>query len=163
MKICIFTVLYLYVLSVYALSPSKIDMQRSWMMDNWESIETTVSQSKSYELIPVLSTLSDLWYRRDGAMTGEISGFLIKALIYHPDLMLPMLVEKKDSFNRWLSAFNGIVFTDYAGNQFHELKQLHKEFTEAMTEYHKTCSDELKPYVQKILDQLKVTKVRVVD
>lgn len=162
MKKIIFLLLALYSLFTQAAS-LKNEINLSWMANNFQQIEKTLSSRESYELIPVINTLSEIWYRRDGAITGEVSTPIILALIFHPELMLPMLADRPDSFDRWLSQFNGIVFTDYSGDSFDELKLLHKQLTESMSNFAKSCDPHLTPYANKILQQLKITEVRVVD
>lgn len=162
MKKIIFLLLFIYPLFTQAAS-LKNEINLAWMANNFQQIEKTVSGNKSYELIAVINTLADIWYHRDGATTGEVSIPIIHALISHPELMLPMLADKPDSFDLWLSQFNGIIFTDFSGNSFNELKLLHEQLTESMFNFSKSCDPNLMPHAGKILKQLKITEVKRID
>lgn len=161
MKVMVSLLLLMYCFSAQATS-LKNEINLSWLSEHIEDVEKNLSNHNTYQLIPVINLLSDIWYNRDGATTGEVSIPIIKALIFHPELMLPMLIEKTDSFERWLLQFNGIVFTDFSGDNAEDLKLLHKKLTESMSNFIAHCDVELKPYAHKILKQLEITEVRVI-
>ncbi len=161
-KKIIFFLFFLCSLPAQAVS-IKNEINLTWMADNFQQVEKTVSGNRSYELIPVINTLSEIWHRRDGATTGEVSTLIIRALIFHPELMLPMLADKPDSFERWLSQFNGIIFTDYSGDTFDELKLLHKQLTESMLNVSNSCDSGLTHYANRILKQLTITEIKRID
>ncbi|QFU06880.1 hypothetical protein FIU82_17945 (plasmid) [Pseudoalteromonas sp. THAF3] len=158
----IFLVFSIFSLSAHATS-LKNENNLSWLLNNYDKVEETVSRDKSYELIPVTNTLVEIWYHRDGATTAEVSIPIIMALIHHPDIMLPMLADNPDSFDRWLSQFNGIVFMDFSGESFDELTSLKVQLAESMSSFSQRSDHQLKPFVNKLLKQLEVTEVRTVN
>lgn len=134
-----------------------------WLQNNYSDIETIVKNKNSVYFVPVLNTLGDIWYKRDGATTGEISPLLAKSLIANPDLMLYIFAEHPDSFSKWLSQLQGTLFTDITGENYNKLKILHLELYKSMNSYIKTGNKDLVPFSKRIIEKLKVIKVRVVD
>lgn len=134
-----------------------------WLQNNYSDIETIVKNKNSVYFVPVLNTLGDIWYKRDGATTGEISPLLAKSLIANPDLMLYIFAEHPDSFSKWLSQLQGTLFTDITGEKYNELKILHLELYKSMNKYIKTGNKDLVPFSKRIIEKLKDIEVRVVD
>ena len=160
--------LILFILAVMLCMPamavsSKNEINLIWMNENQQQIKSTVIDAKSYQLVPTLNTLVDIWLQRDGATTGEVSTYIILALIHHQELMLSMLVENEKSFIYWLSEFQGIVFTDFSGDSFDELQSLHNQLSASMAECIKKCDSNLAINAKKILNKLNETEVRAVD
>ncbi len=143
---------------------SKNSINLDWLHENYNDIEVLVQKKeKNSSLIPVLNTLGDIWYKRYGGTTGEVSPLLAKALITNPDLMLSVLADYPESFSRWLSQLQGTLFTDFTGTQFNELKKLHSRLYKAMQEYTKTGHENLIPFARRLAEKLKTIKIRTVD
>jgi len=162
MRIIIFLLLAILTFSAQS-KPSRNEVNLNWMLNNYSEIEKNISTKQPTVLIPILNTLTDIWVHRDGATTTEVSPLIIEALIYKPKLMLSMLADKPDSFDRWLTQFSGQIFRDFSGKDFDELVLLHKQLNTSMLDFSKNGVAELKPYADKIIQQLKVTKVSKVD
>lgn len=135
----------------------------NWLHDNYSEIEKVVSNNDSPFFVPVINTLSDIWYKRDGATTGEISPLLAYALISKPELVLCTLSQYPESFQKWLSQLQGTLFTDVTGEQSGELKKIHIELQASMDSYTKTGKVNLIPFSKQISEQLKLIEIRIVD
>ncbi|MGR5284237.1 hypothetical protein ACP3V5_02875 [Vibrio maritimus] len=141
----------------------RLNMSLEWFHANYHQIENVLSQKSSFELVPIASTLTEIWLRRDGGLTAEVSQPIVVALIYHPNVMLPMLVEHPKSFSRWLDDLDGVVFTDYSGEQYEELTHLHLSLEQSMENYISSGDLPYKAEAQEILEIVKATKVREID
>ena len=144
-------------------SAAKNDTNLIWFDQYLPRITETVTGEITFELIPILNTLTEIWLKRDGGTTAEVSLPIMSALIKHPKLMLPMLTEDSKSFERWLKQFNGIVFTDFSGDRKDQLERMHSELEKSMIECLTRCDKELIPFAEQIVEQLKNTMITVVD
>lgn len=135
----------------------------TWLHNNYSEIEKVVNNNDSPYFVPVINTLSDIWYKRDGATTGEISPLLAYALISKPELVLCTLAQHPESFKKWLSQLQGTLFTDVTGEQSDELKKIHSNLQISMDNYTETGKAYLIPFSKQISEQLKLIEVRIVD
>lgn len=83
------------------------------MIDNHQTIETTLKDSNPSTLVPTIFTLIEIWKRRDGALSGEVSPLILKALIADPYTTLLLLSKQPLSFDNWLDELEGMAFTAY--------------------------------------------------
>jgi len=159
-----FTRFLVIILMLLAANPafatsSKNMINLDWLHENYSDIDALVQKKgENSSLIPVLNTLGEIWYKRNGGTTGEISPLLAKALITNPDLMLSILADYPESFSRWLSRLQGTLFTDFTGTQFNDLEKLHARLYKAMKEYTKTGHENLIPFAYRLVEQLKTIK-----
>jgi hypothetical protein len=144
-------------------SPSINVTNLTWLHDNYPEIEDVVNNKESSYFIPVINTLNDIWIKRDGATTGEISPLLAYALISNPELVLCVLSQQPDSFTKWLSQLQGTLFTDVTGEKSDELKIILSDLQSSMSNYSKTGKKILTPFSKQLGEQLKLIEVRVVD
>jgi len=136
---CLIIIVMLLAVNPAFATGSKNRINLDWLHENYSDIEILVQKKgENSSLIPVLNTLGEIWYKRDGGSTGEISPLLAKALITNPDLMLSVLADYPESFSQWLSQLQGILFTDFTGTQFNELKKLHSRLYKAMQDIQKS-------------------------
>ncbi|MCS0449420.1 hypothetical protein [Vibrio diabolicus] len=75
-------------------------------------------------MVPALFSLVEIWKRRDGAISGEVSPLLLVALKIEPQNTLLLLPENPESFNKWLNELEGMVFTDHTGDESNQLEKL---------------------------------------
>ena len=80
---------------------SEIHLLLNWMIDNHQTIETTLKDSNPSTLVPTIFTLIEIWKRRDGALSGEVSPLILKALIADPYTTVLLLSKQPLSFDNW--------------------------------------------------------------
>ncbi|EME0096365.1 hypothetical protein VXI05_004469 [Vibrio parahaemolyticus] len=133
------------------------------MIENYKSIESNLEKKEALEIVPTLFSLVEIWKRRDGAISGEVSPLLLVALKVEPQNTLLLLSESPESFYKWLNELEGMVFTDHTGNERVRLERLRVEVLETMKSYSRNRSDKLKPMADALIERLEVIKVRVID
>ncbi|WP_064608794.1 hypothetical protein [Photobacterium sp. J15] len=158
----VLTFILLLSASASATTP-KNQMNLDWFLSNYHSIERTILTEDKKAVIPILNTLGEIWYKRDGATSGEISPLLAQALITHTDIALSVLSDYPESFERWLAQLQGVLFTDIDGNQKDSLIALRSELITTLSEYSQIGDKRLVPYALRLLDRIKEINVRVVD
>lgn len=80
------------------------------MNDTYKVVETNLYESNASNRFPTLSTLIDLWFTRDGSISGEVFLLMVVGPKVHPELTLRMMLVNKSSFERWLDELEGMVF-----------------------------------------------------
>ncbi|WP_253652136.1 MULTISPECIES: hypothetical protein [unclassified Vibrio] len=86
-------------------------------------------------MVPALFSLVEIWKRRDGAISGEVSPLLLVALKIEPQNTLLLLPENPESFNKWLNELEGMVFTDHTGDESNQLEKLRVDVLATMKSY----------------------------
>lgn len=162
MKRLLLAILFLASCSTSA-STYKNEANLSWLHENYKSILIEVSKTNSPHQLPIINTIGEVWKRRDGGTSGEVSPLIATALINAPSLMLSVFEENPDSFKKWLNELESPLFTDFTGEGYEELTALHKELLEAMTIYIQIGDARLTPFAESLVDELKSISVRVVD
>lgn len=162
MKKLLMAVLFLASCSTSA-TTYKNEANLTWLHENYRFIRVEVSKANSSHQLPIINTIGEIWKRRDGGTSGEVSPLIAKALISSPSLMLSVFEENPDSFKTWLNELESPLFTDFTGEGYDELIALHKELLEAMTIYTQTGDTRLTPFAEQLVDELKGISVRVVD
>ena len=162
MKRLLLAVLFLASCSTNA-TTYKNEANLTWLHENYQSILVEVSKENSLHKLPIINTLGEIWKRRDGGTSGEVSPLIAKALISSPSLMLSVFEEEPDSFKEWLNELESPLFTDFTGEEHEELTALHKELLAAMTSYAQTGDARLMPFAERLANVLKDISIRVVD
>ncbi|MGP1388571.1 hypothetical protein ACXHP7_18020 [Vibrio chemaguriensis] len=86
-------------------------------------------------MVPALFSLVEIWKRRDGAISGEVSPLLLVALKIEPQNTLLLLPENPESFNKWLNELEGMVLTDHTGDEGNQLEKLRVDVLATMKSY----------------------------
>lgn len=120
-------------LNAYAETLAEVNM--AWLSKHHNSAEQALSSVKDANFLPTLNTAVAIWLHRDGALTGEISPYLIKAIIADPELTLMALNDAPESFNKWLKQLQGQVFTVVEVSQIEPLTDLKSELESALVAY----------------------------
>lgn len=109
--------------------------QHVWMQSHYTVIEHDLRTQSLDAVIPHITTLVSIWEQRDGAMSGEVSPLLITAIIHHTDTTLAMMGASTAAYSKWLNELEGIVFTDFSGDQFAALVALKSALSDALKHY----------------------------
>ncbi|EGR0111181.1 hypothetical protein OC508_20070 [Vibrio vulnificus] len=145
-------------------SLSRVDLNLRWMKDNYTVIEEILSGDYSHMVIPTVNTLGEIWFHRDGGVSGEVSPLLVIGLTHHTSITLAVLSSKPDSFSKWLNELQGIVFTDFNGGEVERLTQSHEELVRALRTYlASNPQEDFAHYGQILLERVEVISVRSVD
>ncbi|WP_282249070.1 hypothetical protein [Vibrio campbellii] len=105
----------------------------------------------------------EIWKRRDGAISGEVSPLLLVALKVEPQNTLLLLSESPESFDKWLNELEGMVFTDHTGNETNRLEKLRVDVLVSMKSYSRKQPDKLKSMADALIERLEVINVSVID
>ncbi|KLV05523.1 hypothetical protein ABT56_11170 [Photobacterium aquae] len=128
------------------------NLNLEWMKENHRLIEMDLKNRKTNEIIKDLNTLTNIWIERDGAVSGEVSPLLIIAIEKHTDFTLSILSSHPRSFNKWLNELEGIVFTDFNGDQKEKLLKMKKSLSDSLVIYLQSePSESLKPFALELL------------
>ncbi|YCO04928.1 hypothetical protein ACB087_15665 [Vibrio sp. VNB-15] len=95
-------------LQVYA-KEIEVDLLHSWIVENYQTIELNLEKKEYSEIVPIVFSLVEIWKRRNGAISGEVSPLLLIALKVEPQNTLLLLSEKPEPFNKWLNELEGMV------------------------------------------------------
>ncbi|HHF2856172.1 hypothetical protein MTR11_09020 [Vibrio sp. CCB-PB317] len=147
---------------LYAKTP-EVSLLHNWMIENYKSIESNLEKKGGSKIVPTLFSLVEIWKRRDGAISGEVSPLLLVALKVEPQNTLLLLSENPESFDKWLSELEGMVFTDHTGNEANRLEKLRVDVLATMKSYSIKQPDKLKLMADALVERLEVIKVSVID
>ena len=159
---------YLFVLSVLlgcvsANTSSLTGANMQWLDQHHEQLVTTLSSSENTDFIPSLNTLLALWEHRDGAITGEVSPYIIQSIVAAPELVLGALESHPGSYSRWLEQLQGQVFTAIEPEQMERLNRLKLDLESALTRYITQPDSQKVESANRLLEQVQAITVRVVD
>lgn len=141
----------------------EVNLLHNWMIENYQSIESNLEKKEASEMVPTLFSLVEIWKRRDGAISGEVSPLLLVALKVEPQNTLLLLSEKQESFDKWLNELEGMVFTDHRGDESNQLEKLRVDVLATMKSYSRKQPDKLKLMADALIERLEVIRVRVID
>ncbi|CAM4122955.1 PH domain-containing protein [Vibrio vulnificus] len=161
-SVIIFIVSFLCSCQLYAKNP-EVSLLHNWMIENYESIESNLDERDVSEIVPTIFSLVEIWKRRDGAISGEVSPLLLIALKVEPQKTLLLLSENPESFNKWLNELEGMVFTDHTGNDSDRLEQLRVDVLATMKSYSGKQSDKLESMADALIERLDAIRVRTID
>ncbi len=149
--------------SVIASNP-RTELNLEWMKSNHSLIQEHLIRDSSSLVIPTVNTLGEIWLHRDGAVSGEVSPLLLVSLTHHTHITLVVLSSEPDSFWKWLEELQGIVFTDFNGEEVEQLSQTKDELVRALASYMSSNPQEkLVPYGESLLQRLEEISIRTVD
>lgn len=134
-----------------------------WFHRNYDHIMVTINSGKNVSLVPIVNTIGQIWKKRDGGISGEVSPVIATLLIQEPDLMLSVFEENSEHFSKWLDELQSPLFTDFTGSDYENLVVLHRELLNAMIEYSKSGDSRLVPFSKRLVEKLRTIDVRVVD
>ncbi len=158
-----YLILLLFSTSVMALD-LRTELNLNWMKSNYSLIQEHLIKDSSSLVIPTVNTLGEIWLRRDGAVSGEVSPLLLVSLTHHTHITLVVLSSEPDSFFKWLDELQGIVFTDFNGGEVEQLSQTKDDLVRALDLYMSSNPQEkLVPYVESLLQRLEGISIRTVD
>ncbi len=149
-------------LPIYAKN-QEVNLLHNWMIENYQSIESNLEKKEASEMVPTLFSLVEIWKRRDGAISGEVSPLLLVALKVEPQNTLLLLSESPESFDKWLNELEGMVFTDHRGDASNQLEKLRVDVLATMKSYSRKQPDKLKSMADVLIERLEVIRVRVID
>ncbi|MDN3678823.1 hypothetical protein QWZ04_00485 [Vibrio tapetis subsp. quintayensis] len=149
-------------LQVYAKTP-ETNILHNWMVENYQSIESNLEKKEASEIVPTLFSLVEIWKRRDGAISGEVSPLLLVALKVEPHNTLLLLSQTPGSFNKWLNELEGMVFTDHTGDEREQLEKLRRDVLATLKTYSRQQPDKLTLMADALIERLEVIRVRVID
>ncbi|WP_104046862.1 hypothetical protein [Vibrio jasicida] len=147
---------------LYAKTP-EVSLLHNWMIENYKSIESNLEKKEGSKIVPTLFSLVEIWKRRDGAISGEVSPLLLVALKVEPQNTLLLLSESPESFDKWLNELDGMVFTDHTGNEANRLEKLRVDVLATMKSYSRKQPDKLKSMADALIERLEVINVSVID
>jgi len=155
--------LFLMVVTPAFALPAKVKLNHTWMNDNYQSIELQLQGGEDFLAIPLINTLVEIWLKRDGAISGEVSPLIVVALVNNAEPTLILLSEHPESFEKWLNELEGMVFTDHVGTESGKLKKLKYNAVESMRGYSVSGRPELVVYAEQLILRLESISVRAVD
>ncbi|ASC60185.1 hypothetical protein FORC37_p060 (plasmid) [Vibrio vulnificus] len=73
-SVIILIVSFLCSCQLYAKTP-EVSLLHNWMIENYKSIELNLDERDVSEMVPTIFSLVEIWKRRDGAISGEVSHY----------------------------------------------------------------------------------------
>ncbi|MDO6544000.1 hypothetical protein [Photobacterium sanguinicancri] len=144
-------------------SPERDSLKLDWMMVNHSEIELILGKKETVSVIPIINTLVDIWSKRDGGISGEVSPLIVNALTTNTEYTLSMMSDYPDSFQDWLEELDGIVFTDLTGLESEHLNQEKDNLVQALKNYTKNGNSDLGVFAQRLIKRLESISIQVVD
>lgn len=149
--------------ATFASSP-RTELNLRWMKDNYLTIQEHLKNDDSKLIVPIINTLGEIWVHRDGAVSGEVSPLLLVALNHHTHITLVVLSSEPDSYSKWLNELEGIVFTDFNGEEVERLSHAKEALVKALVSYtNSNPKTILIPYGERLLERLEEITIRSVD
>lgn len=148
-----------FTVSASSLTEANMD----WLTQHHTQLEETLSSTDKKDFIPSLNTVLFLWVHRDGGITGEVSPYIIRAIITAPELVLGELGTHPESYSRWLTQLQGQVFTAIYPEQLEQLVDLKQKLSSVLSEYIQLPDSKAKTPAKRLLQQLETINVYVVD
>lgn len=139
------------------------EINLAWFHENHEYISIAIDSGEFTPLVPIVNTIGEIWKKRDGGISGEVSPVIAKLLVKEPELMLSVFEANPEHFSRWLNELQSPLFTDFTGNEYESLVTLHHDLLGMMLKYSKDGNPRLVPFSRRLVEKLKVIDVRVVD
>ncbi|WP_343290823.1 hypothetical protein [Vibrio harveyi] len=139
---------------------SEIHLLLNWMIDNHQTIETTLKDSNPSTLVPTIFTLIEIWKRRDGALSGEVSPLILKALIADPYTNLLLLSKQPLSFDNWLDELEGMAFTAYDTNDKAGLETLRVDVMQSLRSISEANEGKLTLMASQLINRLSHIEIR---
>ncbi|WP_417552528.1 hypothetical protein [Marinomonas fungiae] len=154
----------LVVLNAFTVSASSLtEANMDWLTQHHKQLEETLSSTDKQDFIPSLNTVLSLWVHRDGGITGEVSPYIIRAIITAPELVLGELETHPESYTRWLTQLQGQVFTAIYPEQLEQLNALKQKVSSVLSDYIQLPDSQAKKTAKRLLRELETITVYVVD
>ncbi|SBT16753.1 hypothetical protein MGA5115_00837 [Marinomonas gallaica] len=149
--------------SFMASAQTLIEANMAWLTQHQEKVEVSLSSAEEENFLPALNTVILVWEHRDGALTAEISPYILKAMIAEPELTLAALFNSPASFNRWLSQLQGQVFMAVTPEQVVQLNDLKKALEVSLASYIIKPDSQFDEQAKRLLEQVQASSVYMVD
>ena len=149
--------------SITASAGSLTEANMDWLTQHPKQIQEALSDAENRDFVPSLNTVLALWQHRDGAITGEVSPYLVQGIITAPELVLGALEVHPESYSRWLKQLSGQVFTAIDPAQVESLNQMKLKLESALASYIIQPDASHTESAKRLLEQVQATTVYMVD
>ncbi|GGB22241.1 hypothetical protein [Agarivorans gilvus] len=137
------------------------DINLNWLNRNYFELKQDIKSSNFKTIVPIANTLGLIWLKRDGATAGEVSPLIASLLIKQPNIMLSILSQYPEEYQKWLEELQSSLLTDFSGGEEEALEETRLELIQSMEMINEAHS--LKPFADQLANKLKLLSVRVID
>ena len=156
-------ILFLSYLAILTVSNTSIAGSSSeWYFENYEKIEDALSGDSNFLVIPIVTTLGDIWRHKDGAIGAEVAPMIAKALINKPKEMLSWFSHNPKELESFINELPNALLTEYSGKEsgMKELIELKQELELSMKLF--VGHPKNKDIAKKILNKVKSSEIRTI-
>ncbi|WP_432455085.1 hypothetical protein ACRRS0_06425 [Agarivorans sp. QJM3NY_29] len=139
------------------------DINLNWLNKNYFELKQDIKSSNSKTTVPIANTLGLIWLKRDGATSGEVSPLIASLLIKQPNIMLSILSEYPEEYQKWLEELQSALLTDFSGGEEEALEETRLELIQSMEQISHNEMHSLKPFADQLANKLKLLSIRVID